>query len=77
MNLMTLLYINQTTDVKEQFDFAQGYIEAKKRKLLNNRFLDNARPEIIKKEEKELEDAERILKELTIYISQRENNEVI
>ena len=75
MNLMTLLYINQTTDVKEQFDFAQGYIEAKKRKLLNNRFLDNARPEIIKKEEKELEDAERILKELTIYIKYgKENN---
>ena len=34
MNLMTLLYINQTTDVKEQFDFAQGYIEAKKKKII-------------------------------------------
>ena len=47
----------------------------KKRKLSNNRFLGNARPEIIKKEEKELEDAERILKELTIYIKYgKENN---
>ena len=34
MNLLTLLYINQTTDVKEQFDFAQGYIEAKKKKII-------------------------------------------
>ena len=77
MNLLTLLYINQTTDVKEQFDFTQGYIKAKKEKLLNNRFLDNARAEIIKKEEKELKDAERVLKELTTYINQGENNEVI
>jgi valyl-tRNA synthetase len=55
--------------IAEEIDYYKGFIESVERKLNNERFVQNAKPEIIANERKKLEDSQSKLRSLEISLS--------